>query len=338
MWGRLIAWEHRLGSGLGRIPHSALELTRSQSIAFAAKVEKEYRDLMPEGSLEKHITDKLPQNFKNIGLIKLLYPKAKIIYCRRNAGGIALSNYFTNYKALHGSMGYAYDMEWIGWEIASCQRLMSHWINIFGKDIHVVDYETLVESPVPVVKKMFDYLELSWEEQVLEFHTLDRPVKTASVTQVRKPLYTGSKDRWRCYQKQLKPMFDALAVRKAENMPGPMALPDHDPGLFLEGMDLLNAGKNTRAESLFRQILNNIPDHAAAMHMLGAAYFHQGLISPAQKCMERSIHLHPGNSTWYDNLAVLLDHAGQSKAAKKYRCQGRKIARQTNYIPQSSGK
>ncbi len=335
MWGRLNAWEHRLGSGLDQIPDSAVELTQSQSVAFAGKVEKEYRDLMPKDAREKHITDKLPQNFKNIGLIKLLYPKAKIIYCRREPGGIALSNYFTNYKALHGGMGYAYDMEWIGWEIANCQRLMAHWINIFGKDIHVVDYEILVESPGPVVKKMFDYLELSWEERVLDFHTLDRPVKTASVTQVRQPLYTSSKNRWRCYERQLQPMFDALAKRKSQTLPDPMALPGQDPGLFLEGMDLLTAENYARAENRFRQVIELNPEHAAAIHMLGAAYFHQGFISPAQKCMEQSIRLHPGNPTWYDNLAVLLDHAGQPEAAEKYRCQGKKIARQTNYIPQT---
>ncbi len=338
MWGRLNNWEHRLGSGLDQIPHSAVELTQSQSIAFAEKVEKEYRDLMPKDALKKHITDKLPQNFKNIGLIKLLYPKAKIIYCRREPGGIALSNYFTNYKALHGGMGYAYDMEWIGWEIANCQRLMAHWIDIFGKEIHVVDYEALVESPEPVVKKMFDYLELDWEEWVLDFHTLDRPVKTASVTQVRQPLYKGSKNRWRCYENHLKPMFDALVKRNTKKKPDPLALPIHNPGLFLEGMDLLTAGKNTLAESRFRQILDHTPGHAAAMHMLGTAFFHQGFITPAQKCMERSIRLHPGNPTWYDNLAVLLDHASQPEAAEKYRYQGKKIARQTQYIPEVPGK
>ncbi|WP_428161187.1 sulfotransferase, partial [Desulfobacter sp.] len=315
MWRRLQVWEQRMGSDFQKIPDCILELNQSQSVAFARKVEEEYREFMPQDPGKIHITDKLPHNFTNIGLIKLLFPKAKIIYCRRHAGAIAISNYFVSYKAMHGGMGFASDLAWIGTEIGNCRRLMAHWKAIFGDSIHVVDYEQLVAEPESVIKSMLDYLGLQWEEGVLAFDRLERPVKTASLAQVRKPLYKGSRDRWRRYEHRLRPMFEALDRRLADPVPAPVPLPPHEPSLFLRGMDLLKAGQNPEAEALFREILDIYPRHAAAMHMLGAAYSNQGKILPAHQCMKRSIQLHPGNHTWYGNLAIILDHMRRPEEA-----------------------
>lgn len=332
MWRKLTLWEHRMGSPYRNMPDCILDLTLEHSRKFADKVEREYRELMPEGATETHITDKLPHNFKNVGLIKLLYPKAKIIYCRRSPGGVALSNYFTDYKARHGGMGFAYHKEWIGKEIANCHRLMAHWTKIFNGEIHIIDYDELVENPGPLIRKMFAYLELDWEEKVMAFSTLQRPVKTASVTQVRQPMYTSSKDRWRHYEAALQPVFAAFDSREAEPEPEPLPLPCHEPGLFFQGMDLLQAGRNAEAESAFKELLEFYPRHAAAMHMLGAAYSNQGKILPAHKCMKRSIQLHPGNYTWYGNLAIILDHMRRPEEAAEMREKGKKISGQNNYI------
>ncbi len=333
MWRRLEAWERRLGSDFQKIPDCVLELTRDQSASFSLKVEKEYRELMTGNARETYITDKLPHNFKNIGLIKLLFPKARIIYCRRHAGGIALSNYFTSYEALHGGMGFAYDLGWIGYEIANCQRLMAHWKALFGDDIHIVDYENLVDDPEPVIKDMLTYLSLNWEDSVLEFNRLDRPVKTASVVQVRQPLYTTSKERWRYYEHRLKPMFEALSERISQSLPFPVPRPPHEPSLFLKGMGLLQAERNQEAEAIFRELLDIYPRHAAAMHMLGAAYSNQGKIRPAYQCMKRSIQLNPNNSTWYENLAIILDHMRRLEEAAEIRKKGKKAARKNTCMP-----
>ncbi|WP_321491910.1 sulfotransferase [uncultured Desulfobacter sp.] len=333
MWRRLTLWEHRMGSPYRNMPDCILDLTLEHSRKFADKVEGEYRELMPEGVSEKHITDKLPHNFKNVGLIKLLYPKAKIIYCRRSPGGIALSNYFTDYKARHGGMGFAYHKEWIGKEIANCHRLMAHWSQIFDGGIHIIDYDELVENPEPLTRKMFTYLELDWEEKVMAFSTLRRPVKTASVTQVRQPMYTSSKDKWRYYEAALRNVFAAFDSRQAEPEPEPLPLPCHEQGLFFQGMDLLRAGENAEAESVFKKLLEFYPRHAAAMHMLGVAYSNQGKILPAHKCMKRSIQLHPGNHTWYGNMAIILDHMRRPDEAAEMREKGKKISGQNGYIP-----
>jgi tetratricopeptide (TPR) repeat protein len=332
MWQRLITWEKRLGSPFQQIPDCALELTQEQSARFADRVEAEYRELFSEESNAQYITDKLPHNFKNIGLIKLLYPKAKIIYCRRSAGGIALSNYFTDYKARHGGMGFAYDKKWIGSEIANCQRIMSHWIDVFGDDIHIVDYEQLVENPEPAVRTLFDYLALDWQPQVMDFSTLKRAVKTASVTQVRKPMYTSSKEKWLKYEKQLAPVFTALTNRVVEKPPIPLPSSELESGLFLQGMSLLQNAKSTEAEAVFTKILAVYPRHAAAMHMLGAAYSNQGKIMPAHKCMKRSIQLHPGNHTWYNNLAIILETMRNPDEAAEMRKKGGVIAKRGGFV------
>lgn len=331
MWRRLITWEHRMGSAFRNIPDCVLELTRAHSRKFGGLIEDEYRKLMPKGSSETHITDKLPHNFKNIGLIKLLYPDAKIIYCRRSPGGIALSNYFTDYKARYGGMGFAYHKEWIGKEIANCRRLMAHWMRLFDGEIHIVDYDELVETPESVMKDLFAYLELEWEEKAMAFSTLRRPVKTASVAQVRKPMYTSSKDRWRQYETSLWPVFEALDGRRSEPEPVPLPLPELEPGMFFRGMELLRKGQNAEAEDVFKEILAHYPRHAAAMHMLGAAYSNQGKILPAHKCMKRSIKLHPGHPTWYNNLAIVLDHMRRPEEAMEMREKGKRISRRKDY-------
>lgn len=332
MWSRLMVWENRLGSEFQHIPDCAMELSPFLSRQFAQKLEGEYRELMHEGASQVHITDKLPHNFKSIGLIKLLFPKARIIYCRRSPGGIALSNFFTDYKARHGVMGYAYHKEWIGFEIANCQRLMAHWTDLFGRDIHIIDYEELVENPEPVVQALLQYLGLEWEDRVMEFHSLDRSVRTASMTQVRQPMYTSSKERWRQYENALQPMFSALEARNAQPLPNPAPLSAHEPGLFLRGMDLLQSEKSEEAKAVFKAILSVYPRHAAATHMLGAAFAKQGIVLSACEYMKQSIKLHPNNPTWYGNLAIVLEHLQQPEEARQIRQKGERISMRNAYL------
>ncbi|MCG8548829.1 MAG: sulfotransferase, partial [Desulfobacterales bacterium] len=319
MWRRLAAWENRLGSAFRGIPRAVLELTRDQSRQFARKVDQEYRDLIPKDTGADMITDKLPHNFQNIGLIKLLYPRARIIYCRRHPGGIALSNFFTDYKARHGGMGFAYDLEGIRWEIAGCRRLMAHWDRLFPGQIQVVDYETLVKDPQATVRTLLGALGLDWEPGVMDFTRLERPVKTASLKQVRRPLYTGAATRWQHYRQGLAPMFRALEEGLSAGNPDLAPLPDHPPGMFLRAMGRLEAGDLQAAETLFKEILDRYPRHAAAIHMLGAGFARQGKLDLACRNMKRSIELHPGNPTWYDNLANVLEGMGKTEEARAMR-------------------
>lgn len=155
--------------------------------------------------LGRFITDKRPQNFLHIGLIKTLFPSAKIVHTRRNRLDNLLSLYFLH---LDLAMSYALDLQdsahWYGEHL----RLMEHWKSLYPDDIIEVDYDELVRDPSPVVKRLLEFLRLEWEEGLLDFHQTSAPIKTASVWQVRQPLHSRSSGRWRNYEKMLGSLLD----------------------------------------------------------------------------------------------------------------------------------
>lgn len=157
------------------------------------------------------VTDKRPDNFLHIGLIKTLYPGARIVHTRRNRLDNLLSLYFLH---LGPVMPYALDLSDADHWHGQYRRLMAHWKSIYPDDIFDVDYDVLVREPAGVVKPLIDFLGLDWEDGLLDFHERDGPVKTASVWQVRERLHARSSGRWRNYESQLKA---ALGDRFAES-------------------------------------------------------------------------------------------------------------------------
>jgi tetratricopeptide (TPR) repeat protein len=162
-------------------------------------------------SLPQHravVTDKRPDNFLHIGLIKAMFPAAKIIHSVRNPLDNLLSLYFLH---LDDRMSYALDLgdaaHWFG----QYRRLMAHWETLYGKDILTVDYDALVRDPEPIVRDVVEFAGLDWEDGLLDFTGGERAVRTASVWQVREPLYTRSSGRWRNYADHLGQARTALA-------------------------------------------------------------------------------------------------------------------------------
>lgn len=150
-----------------------------------------------EGAL---VTDKRPDNFLHIGLIKTLFPDAKIVHTRRNRLDNLLSVYFLH---LGPAMPYALDLADAAHWHAQYERLMAHWKVLYPDDIFDVTYDELVHEPRPIVEALLESLGLEWEDKVLDFHRRSGAVKTASVWQVREPLHARSTGRWRNYEKQL---------------------------------------------------------------------------------------------------------------------------------------
>jgi len=146
------------------------------------------------------LTDKRPDNFLHVGLIKTLFPGAKIVNTRRNPLDNLVSLYFLH---LDPGMAYALDLEDAAHWHAQYERLMAHWKHLYPNDIFDVDYDSLVSEPRPMVSELLKFLALDWDDSVLDFHKGSGAVKTASVWQVRQPLNTRSSGRWRNYQSQL---------------------------------------------------------------------------------------------------------------------------------------
>jgi hypothetical protein len=168
----------------------------------------DYRRNLPphEGQL---LTDKRPDNFLHIGLIKTLFPTAKIIHTRRDPLDNLLSLYFLH---LEPSMAYALSLEGAAHWHAQYGRLMAHWKALYTNDIFDVDYDRLVHDPRSVIAGLLDFLGLTWEDGLLDFHRGSAPVKTASVWQVRQPLHARSSGRWRNYRQELDSILKRFAI------------------------------------------------------------------------------------------------------------------------------
>ncbi len=157
------------------------------------------------------VTDKLPHNFDHVGLIHLIFPKAKIIHIHRDPRDVAVSNFYQNFAAMRGLMGFANDLKDIGHMLNDYLFIMDHWYKTLPEGrIFKVVYEELVSEPEKVIRELLEYCELPWEDKVLEFYYTERPVKTASIQQVRSEIYQESKGKWRRYEKYLKPLLEVL--------------------------------------------------------------------------------------------------------------------------------
>ncbi len=178
-------------------PEGLAELDKDTLQQMAARYLEQSRALFPDAM---HITDKRPDNFLYVGLIKTLFPNAKFVYTSRQALDNCLSVYFVR---LGRAMNYATDLDNIAHYYDQQVRLREHWQSLLGDELHVLDYDELVHNPRPVVEKLLAYLGLEWHDSCLEFHELRNTVKTASVWQVREPLYTISSGRWQNYEKHL---------------------------------------------------------------------------------------------------------------------------------------
>ena len=293
---KLSGWEQKLGTRR-EYPECIDDMAQGESLRFAEKHLQELQAYAPQA---QRIVDKLPHNFEHIGLIKLMFPNAKILHLKREPRDVAMSNFFTDYAAKFGGMGFAYDLSWIGEQLVDHQRLMDHWHTVFAGQILEVDYDLLVEDVDGWAHKIIDYLELPWEEGVLAFQDLERSVKTASVWQVRQPVYTTSKAKWKRYEPHLEALEAGLA--EVPPLPVPAPLPRLAPGIFLMAQELLTTGKAAEAEAIYRKLLQARPSHAAAHHFLGAALYQLGRVEEARKAMRRSLELLPGNLQWLENL------------------------------------
>lgn len=146
------------------------------------------------------ISNKMPANFFYLGLIKALFPYARVVHCQRDPGDVCLSIYFQYFQEQHA---YAWDLDDIAHYYSQYQRLMAHWQQVLPGEILSVQYEQVVGDLETASRGLLDFCGLEWDPRCLEFHHTRREVKTASYSQVRQPLYQSSLQRWRRYAHHL---------------------------------------------------------------------------------------------------------------------------------------
>jgi len=155
----------------------------------------------------QYFTDKLPLNFLLIGMIRLLFPEAKIIHCRRDPIDTCLACYRQYFS---GSLNFTYSLNELGRYWLAYDKLMRHWHQVLPGFVYDVHYEALVTDMDGEVLKLLQFCGLDWEAQCLQPHKAKRSIRTASVTQVRQPVYQSSIAKWRRYEAHLGPLFDVI--------------------------------------------------------------------------------------------------------------------------------
>jgi tetratricopeptide (TPR) repeat protein len=186
-------------------PQAARQLNSS----LAARLIRDYearlkRDVKPEIA---YVIDKYPLNFRHVGLIATLFPKATILHCTRHPLDTGLSNYFQRFPLF---LDYCFDLRNIGHFYGEYVRLMEHWHKIPAVRLMDVSYEEMILQTEEVARRVLDFLGLVWDPRCLSPHTNPSAVESASQWQVRQPIYRHSLERWRHYEQQLAPLREML--------------------------------------------------------------------------------------------------------------------------------
>ena len=198
----------------------ALRAARSPARAFPdglealdgddiARIAERYLScLQPLSEGRAHVTDKLPANSLLLGLIHCILPNAKIVYCLRDPMDTCLSCFM---KSFGPRVPYSTDLGRLGRYHRAHARLMGHWRDVLPAGSFLeVRYENVVENIERQARRLLAYCGLEWDERCLVFHENRRPVATASLVQVREPIYSASVGRWRKYSAHLGPLLSAL--------------------------------------------------------------------------------------------------------------------------------
>jgi hypothetical protein len=162
------------------------------------------------------IVDKMPENYLYLGLLASLFPRARVIHCRRDLRDVAVSCWMTHFQEVR----WANDPQHIASRFHEYQRMMEYWQEVLPLPLLEVDYEETVADLEGAARKLVAWCGLAWEPACLEFHQAQRPVKTASAVQVRQPVYRTSVGKWRHYEQALVSLFTELERVAARNRAG----------------------------------------------------------------------------------------------------------------------
>jgi len=202
--GELADIQHIAGSMGGSDAKSAALGWRRNAVTEAAA--RHLKRLSGLNASATRIVDKQPGNVLFLGLIPLLFPRARIIICRRDPRDTCLSCYFQNFT----SSLFAFDLAHCGHQQVHVYRLMDHWLRALPVPMLEVQYEEMVGDLDGQSRRLIDFLGLPWDPACLEFHRAKTAVLTFSAWQVRQPIYSRSVGRWRNYERHLGPLFKAL--------------------------------------------------------------------------------------------------------------------------------
>jgi tetratricopeptide (TPR) repeat protein len=202
--------KYRCRNGTDRIAAEFPDFVSAMSPDALRDLGSDYIELTKSAApaTAERLVNKLPLNFKYVGLIHLALPDARIIHVRRDPVDTCFSCFSLLFT---GEQSFAYDLRELGRYYRGYATLMEHWRSVLPPGVMIeVQYENLVADLEEEARTIVDHCGLPWEDACLAFHKTTRPVKTASSVQVREPVYRTSIGRWRPYEAFLQPLIQAL--------------------------------------------------------------------------------------------------------------------------------
>jgi tetratricopeptide (TPR) repeat protein len=198
--------------GAGRLGAAVAALDAADLRRLAAAYRAGVADLFARqggraaGEVPARTVDKMPDNYVCLGLIALMFPRATLIHVRRDLRDVAVSCWLTQFRSIR----WAETPDDLARRCQDYLRLMDHWRAVLPRTIHEVSYERLVDDFEPDARRLVAACGLDWEPACLDFHRTSRAVRTASIAQVRQPLYRNSLARWKAYEPYLADLFGRL--------------------------------------------------------------------------------------------------------------------------------
>lgn len=270
-------------------------LTPEEVDSLARSYLDKLRSLAPQA---KRVTDKMPTNFNHLGLIELLFPRARVIHCVRDPLDNCLSLYFLPYTT------HTQSLKAVGEFYVRYRRIMEKWQSCLTLPILTLRYEDLLADPEGKVRELLEFCGLDWYDACMTFYQTERFPGTFSYYQVRKPLYTHAVGRHKNYARHLGPLRAALSGISDEEPrdPAGAATAHAVPSVPVPSRDEERAAPQERPQDT--QSASSAMEELRAVHALRAAGRHD----EAERACERIIEKHPDQG---DALLALADIAVQ---------------------------
>ncbi len=202
VWRLVADLPAKLGADQG-FPECLAVLNAATSREMA---EAHLRRLTLLGGSAVRVVDKMLDNFLYLGLIAVLFPKARVIHCRRDPRDACLSCFFQYFRGL----SFTWDLEDLAHYHRDYERLMAHWRAVLPLPLLDVAYEEVVADLEGTSRRLVAFCGLEWEDGCLRFHENPRSVRTMSTVQVRQPIYSSSIGKWQRYAAHLRPLLKAI--------------------------------------------------------------------------------------------------------------------------------
>jgi len=193
-------------AALGRSETPLAAVTHLDHVSIQHLAGQHEDQLRALGGAAERVVDKMPENYLYLGLLAAMFPDAVFVHCRRDLRDVAVSCWMTDFRSLR----WANHPEHIAGRFRQYLRLMDHWRRVLPAQIHDVSYEETVTDLESVARRLVAACGLDWDPACLTFHSTQRPIRTASVVQVRQPVYTKSVERWKNYENHLANLLTAL--------------------------------------------------------------------------------------------------------------------------------